>query len=126
STAVLVDGEWWRIVTAMFLHAGLLHLAMNVLGILWFGPFVERFLGRVRLLVIFLAGGTGGFAVLTALDALGLRDASAALGASGGVMALIGASIAVFLRGRTRSQIAASRLRDMLGFVGVQVVFDLL
>ena len=126
STAVLDEGEWWRIVAAMFLHAGILHIAMNVLGILWFGPFVERFLGRARMLVLFLAGGAGGFAVLAALDALGLREPSAALGASGGVMALIGASIAIFLRGRSRSPIAASRLREMIGFVGVQIVFDAL
>ena len=126
SPAVLDGGEWWRCVTALFLHASWLHLAMNVLGLLWFGPFVERFLGRARFAALYVVGGIGGFALLAALDALGLREPTAALGASGSVMALIGASIAIFLRGSARSAVAAARLRDMLGYVGFQVVFDLL
>jgi rhomboid protease GluP len=126
SSAVLDDGEHWRLVSAVFIHAGWMHLGMNVLGLLWFGPFVERFLGRVRYAVVFLIGGIGGYAVLAAIVALGWRDATAALGASGAVMALIGASIGIFLRASSRSQAAANRLRDMLGFVGVQVVFDIL
>ncbi len=126
SPAVLEGGEWWRIITAVFLHASWMHLAMNVLGLLWFGPFVERFLGRVRWLLIYVVGGVGGFAVLAGLDALGWREPTAALGASGSVMALIGASIGIFLRGSSRSVVAAKRLRDMLTFVGIQVVFDIL
>ena len=126
SPFVLEEGEWWRIFTAAFLHAGWMHVAMNALGLIWFGPFVERFLGRVRFAIVYLIGAIGGFALLTALDYFDLRDASAAVGASGGVMALIGASTAIFLRGRERSPLAASRLRDMLVFVAMQVVFDLL
>lgn len=126
SPAVVDGGEWWRCLSAMFLHASWMHLAMNVLGLLWFGPFVERFLGRARFALVYVLGGAGGFALLAALDALGWREANAALGASGAVMALIGASIAIFLRGSARSTVAAARLRDMLGFVGIQVVFDLL
>lgn len=126
SPAVLEDGAWWRVVTAVFLHASWMHLAMNVLALSWFGPFVERFLGRLRFAIVYLAGGIGGFAVLAALDALGWREPTAALGASGAVMALIGASTAIFLLGSSRSPIAAARLRDMLLFVGLQVVFDIL
>jgi rhomboid protease GluP len=126
SGAVLEQGEWWRVVTAVFLHASWMHLAMNVLGLLLFGPFVERFLGRLRFTVVLLAGGIGGFAVLVGIVALGLRGETAALGASGSVMALIGASIGIFLRGSSRSQLAAKRLREMLSFVAVQVVFDIL
>lgn len=126
SPAVLEEGAWWRIITAVFLHAGWMHLAMNVLGLVWFGPFVERFLGRIRLGAVYLLGGIGGFAVLAALDALGWREPTAALGASGAVMALIGASTAIFLRGSARSPVAAARLRDMLVFVGMQTVFDIL
>ena len=126
SPAVLDKGEWWRTLTAVFLHASWMHLGMNVLGLLWFGPFVERFLGRLRFSVVSLAGGVGGFAVLAGIAALGWRAETAALGASGAVMALIGASIGIFLRGSSRSQVAAKRLRDMLSFVAIQVVFDIL
>jgi rhomboid protease GluP len=123
---VLEQGEWWRVVSAMFLHASWMHLAMNVLGLVWFGPFVERFLGRARFALVYLVGGAGGFALLAALDAFGVRGDTAALGASGSVMALIGASTGIFLRGSARSPIAARRLREMLSFVGIQFVFDIL
>lgn len=126
SPAVVERGEWWRTVTAVFLHANWLHLAMNAFGLIWFGPFVERFLGRVRFAIVFALGGVGCFATLAALAALGLRGPTAALGASGAIMALIGASTAIFLRGSGRSPLAAARLRDMLGFVVLQAVFDAL
>jgi rhomboid protease GluP len=126
SPAVLHDAEWWRIGTAMLLHAGWLHLALNVLALVWFGPFVERSLGRPRFALVVIAGGAGCFALLTLLDALDIRDPIAALGASGAVMAIVGASIAIFVRGSLsdRSPTARSRLRNMVGFVVIQSVFD--
>ncbi len=128
SPAVLVDHQWWRIGTAMLLHNGWFHLGMNVFALVWFGPFVERTLGRPRFALVAIAGGCGAFALIALLDALDLRDPSAALGASGAVMALVGASIAIFVRGSLgdRSPIARTRLRNILVFVAVQSVFDAL
>ena len=50
-------GEQWRMVTAIFLHGGILHLLMNAYALWLFGPVVERELGRGRFLLIFLTKG---------------------------------------------------------------------
>jgi membrane associated rhomboid family serine protease len=57
-------GEWWRIFTAAFLHIGAIHLVMNMLGLLIFGSELERQLGRVRFLALYLLSALGGAAAI--------------------------------------------------------------
>lgn len=57
---VSLFGEWWRVVTAAFLHIGPLHLAMNMLALLVFGSELERGLGRSRFLGVYLVSLLGG------------------------------------------------------------------
>lgn len=47
-------GDWWRLITAAFLHHGPIHLGMNMLALWWFGTPVELFLGRARFLLLYL------------------------------------------------------------------------
>lgn len=81
----IVLGEWWRIVTSMFLHIGLIHLLMNMVALYYLGTVVERIFGSRRFVVIyFLAGIAGG---LTSF-ALNVQIAA---GASGALFGLFGA-----------------------------------
>ena len=57
---VSLFGEWWRVFTAAFLHIGIVHLAMNMLGLLLFGSELERQLGRRRFLALYLLSALGG------------------------------------------------------------------
>ena len=57
-------GEWWRVLTAAFLHIGPLHLVMNMLGLLIFGSELERQLGRARYLALYLLSVLGGAAAI--------------------------------------------------------------
>jgi len=57
-------GEWWRVITAAFLHIGPVHLAMNMLGLLIFGSELERALGRWRFLALYLLSVLGGAAAI--------------------------------------------------------------
>jgi membrane associated rhomboid family serine protease len=85
---LVADGEWWRIVTAGFLHAGLLHLAFNMYFLYFLGTLLEPAIGKVRFAVIYavsLAGGSFG-ALLISPDAV-------TVGASGAVFGLMGAAI---------------------------------
>jgi len=62
---VLVDsGEWWRLVTAAFLHIGPVHLALNMLALLVFGTELENALGRWRFLAVYLLSILGGAAAI--------------------------------------------------------------
>ena len=82
----LVDGEWWRLITAAFLHYGPVHLAMNMLVLYLFGPALESVLGSVRFLLVYLAAGLAGSA-----GALLMSPDSATVGASGAIYGLFGA-----------------------------------
>src|SRR5688572_26778003 len=59
---IYTDGEWYRMVTAMFLHASLLHLAFNMLALFWLGTVVEQALGTWRFLLIYFVSGLAGSA----------------------------------------------------------------
>lgn len=87
----------WRFVAALFLHAGLAHLAMNMFAIFVFAPPLERLFGHARYLFFYLIAGILGnvFAVAVA------RGAWYAVGASTSIYALYGAYlfIAIFQRG---------------------------
>jgi rhomboid protease GluP len=54
-------GHWWRLVTPIFLHGGLLHLLMNTYALLQLGPVAEAEYGRDRFVVVYVASGVGGF-----------------------------------------------------------------
>jgi membrane associated rhomboid family serine protease len=83
----LVDlGEWWRLLTAAFLHIGPVHLVLNMLALLVFGSELERQLGRARFLALYLLSALGG---ATAIQLLG-DPAVPVAGASTAVYGLMG------------------------------------
>ena len=90
-----VAGQTWRLVTAGFLHGGLLHIGMNMWVLFDVGPQVEEFYGTSRMLVIYFAGSVLGFVFST------VWSESVSVGASAGLMGLIGAMIAVGVHHRT-------------------------
>src|SRR5207302_3516473 len=53
----LADGEWWRLITAAFLHASALHIGMNMFVLLIIGAPVEQAIGRGRFLALYLVSG---------------------------------------------------------------------
>jgi membrane associated rhomboid family serine protease len=84
---VLVQlGDWWRVITAAFLHIGPIHLVMNMLGLLLFGSELERQLGRARFLGLYLVAALGGS---TAIQLFGSPGGYVA-GASTAIYGLLG------------------------------------
>ena len=83
------DGQWFRLVTAMFLHGGLIHLGFNMMVLLDFGPMLEELYGSARYLFLYVTTGIAGF---TASAFIGQHPS---VGASTALMGLIGAMIAV-------------------------------
>ncbi|MFF9642783.1 rhomboid family intramembrane serine protease [Kitasatospora aureofaciens] len=94
----VADGpaQWYRLLTATFLHLQWWHVGLNMLVLLWLGPPLEEALGRLRYLALYLLAGLGGstFAFLVAGDWMN------SVGASGAVFGLIGATIVMQLRNR--------------------------
>ena len=111
-------GEWWRLATALFLHANPLHLAMNGATLWLFGSAVEKTLGRWRMLVIFLAAGT-----LGNLGSLLHARYDVSVGASGGIFGIIGAfAVAAY---RLRAPMHASARQRLLALMALMVAADL-
>ncbi len=59
--AIFFLNEWWRLVTAMFLHGGLLHIGFNMMALMQFGPAIEELYGSARYLFIYVFTGAFGF-----------------------------------------------------------------
>ncbi|MFI8995578.1 rhomboid family intramembrane serine protease [Streptomyces sp. NPDC053542] len=89
----VAHGEWYRLITAMFLHQQVMHIAFNMLSLWWLGPPLEAALGRVRFLALYFLAGLGGGALSYLLAA----PNQPSLGASGAIFGLLGAT-AVLLR----------------------------
>jgi membrane associated rhomboid family serine protease len=90
----LAQGQWWRLLTACFVHIGLLHLGMNMYSLWVLGPLLEKMWGHVRFLAIYLIAGLGGSCAMaySLLDAPGVPGAGAS-GALWGLMTALAAWI---------------------------------
>jgi membrane associated rhomboid family serine protease len=83
----VAHGEYWRLLTAAFLHGSVLHIALNMYALYLFGPAVEAALGRARFLALYLASALGG----SALSYFFSDPRTPSLGASGAIFGLLGA-----------------------------------
>jgi membrane associated rhomboid family serine protease len=117
---LVAQGEYWRLVTAMFLHIGIPHLLLNSLGLYIFGNLIEQVLGTVRFLAIYLVSG---FVASVTSFAFGSPVALAA-GASGAIFGLLGAWLAYNLRRRSLS-LARANIQGALVLIAINVVFGL-
>lgn len=90
------DGQWWRLGTAMFIHFGILHLAMNLWALWDGGNFVERIYGSGRFVALYAGSGLVGNVVSLAIQ--GNQAVSA--GASGAIFGLYGALLVALWRER--------------------------
>ena len=87
-------GQWWRIITAMFLHGGVAHLASNMLALFALGSMAEQMLGGWRYITCyFIAGITGN--VFTAFWNMLTGKYYLTVGASGAILGILGAILAV-------------------------------
>lgn len=91
----IAEGEYWRLFTAMFLHAGGFHLAFNMIALWSFGGTVERLFGHYRFIALYVLAGLAG-SVASYL----FNHVSVAVGASGAVFGILGALAAFFVTQR--------------------------
>ncbi|HEX3482674.1 MAG TPA: rhomboid family intramembrane serine protease [Kofleriaceae bacterium] len=115
---VVASGEWWRLISAVFVHVGLIHLGLNVLGLLVLGAIAEDVFGRTRVVAIFGCAGIAG-AAASYLASRGLLSA----GASGAVFGLLGAVFVEITWRRGRYRLAWKR--GLWGLLVVVAVGDL-
>jgi membrane associated rhomboid family serine protease len=94
----VAHGEWWRLLTAAFLHYGPLHLLLNMYSLYWVGTLLEQVIGSWRFLLLYLAAGIAGSA-----GALLLTPNAITVGASGAIFGVLGALYVLERQGRIHS-----------------------
>jgi membrane associated rhomboid family serine protease len=82
------EGDWWRLITAAFLHYGPFHLIMNMLALYWFGTLLEKRIGSGKYLLLYIVSGLAGSA-----GALLLDPTVPTVGASGAIFGILGAGL---------------------------------
>ncbi|MFA1820416.1 rhomboid family intramembrane serine protease [Virgibacillus oceani] len=118
----IIEGEWWRIITSMFLHIGFLHLFMNMLAVYYLGTIVERIYGSSRFLFIYFLAGIGGGLASFAFSV------NVSAGASGALFGLFGALLyfgvnykQIFLQTMGRGVLLVIAINVVFGFTVPQI-----
>ena len=122
--AVVAQGEYWRLFTALFLHGGFLHLGFNLFALYILGPPLERAIGTTRFAACYLISGVASSAGVVALTEIGLVQVAQIIGASGCIMGIVGAWAGFLLRNR-HAPLAKQRLANIALIVAIQIAFDL-
>lgn len=110
--AGVAHGEWWRLVTAAFLHYGPLHLGINMFSLYYAGTFLEHVIGRWRFALLYVASGVAGSA-----GALWLSPNSITVGASGAIFGILGG---LFVLERSRHIATGGQV---LGLIVLNLIF---
>ncbi|MGB6667767.1 MAG: rhomboid family intramembrane serine protease, partial [Candidatus Acidiferrum sp.] len=107
--AIFYGHEWWRLVTAQFLHGGLIHIGFNMMVLMQIGPAIEEVYGSARYLFLYIVTGAFGY-VLSSITG------HFSLGASAGLLGLIGLMLAITSK-RGGSQMRELRSRIITSLV---------
>ena len=122
--AVVVQGEYWRLFSALFLHGGFTHLLFNVFALYILGPPLERSIGTPRFVACYLTSGLASGVGVLALTVIGLVYPAQLVGASGCIMGIVGAWAGFLLRHR-HALYAKQRLGNVVMIIAIQIAFDL-
>jgi rhomboid protease GluP len=114
------DGEYWRLLTNMFLHGGLIHIVFNMYGLLFVGIILEPMLGSYKYAALYLVTG-----VLASITSVCWHPATVSVGASGAIFGLYGAFLALLTTNLFPPQVKKSFLLNTAVFVGYNLLFGL-
>jgi rhomboid protease GluP len=121
--AVLEEGEFHRLFTAMFLHANIAHIFFNMYALWAIGQTVEAFFGTPRYVLIYFLGGLGG----SVLSVIFNPASVVSVGASGAVFAIFGAQIVFLYKHRKLfGEMAQRQLRQLIIIGGINFAYGIL
>ncbi|MEI9943793.1 MAG: rhomboid family intramembrane serine protease [Chitinophagaceae bacterium] len=113
-------GEWWRLISSVFLHFGIIHLAMNMYALFFVGVYLEPMLGKLRFIAAYLCSGI----VASLVSVLWHKnDVIVSAGASGAIFGMFGVFLALLTTNIIPKQLKNSLLQSVLIFVGYNVFY---
>ena len=116
-TVLTLTGEWWRLITSMFIHFGIIHLAMNMYALYTAGVYLEPMLGKAKYITAYFCTGIAAGIVSLWWHKEGLNGA----GASGAIFGLYGVFLALLLTNLIPKQVRIALLQS----IGIFVVFNI-
>lgn len=119
NTAIMA-GEWWRLVTPMFLHAGVAHLGVNSFSLYIIGPQVERSYGYWKFAVLYLLAGVAG------AEASFVFSPYPSVGASGALFGLVGALLPLLYRNREVLADTRRRITSLIQVIVLNLIIGLI
>jgi membrane associated rhomboid family serine protease len=119
-TPLTISGQWWRLLTSVFLHFGSLHIAVNMYALYVNGQLAERIYGSVRYLFIYLVAG-----LTASLVSVLWHPLVNAAGASGAIFGVIGALLAFFVKreGGVPASVIKAQRRSAIVFIIFNLLF---
>jgi rhomboid protease GluP len=115
-----INGQWWRLLTATFLHGGIIHLASNMFGLLFIGALLEPVLGKTKFLLLYLLTG-----LLASLASIWWFDATVSVGASGAIFGLYGVFLALLLKEVFPKEFSTVFMTSTLIFIAYNLLMGL-
>ncbi|MDJ0634381.1 MAG: rhomboid family intramembrane serine protease [Xenococcaceae cyanobacterium MO_188.B29] len=119
-------GQWWRVISANFLHYGFMHLSSNMIALYVLGKLIEINLGVIRYLFIYLFSGIGAMLSYTIFSLFQGNNYTILVGASAAIMGLVGTLLAIsgYVWFKKKTPLNAKRLRFIIMVIIIQFVFD--
>ena len=114
---LIVQGQYWRLITAMFLHGSLIHIFFNGYALYALGPEAERIYGTPRFVALYMLSGLAGSLASYALSP------AASVGASGAIFGLFGGLLAFYVVGRNvLGDLGRRQLQSMGGLIVINLL----
>jgi membrane associated rhomboid family serine protease len=108
----VTNGQWWRLITYMFLHAGYMHLLMNMFALFYIGLMLEPLLGKFRFAAAYILTG-----ICAGLASIIMHSYSVGVGASGAIFGMYGVFLAMLTTKHIEKTVRNTMLRTILLFV---------
>jgi rhomboid protease GluP len=113
----VVNGQWWRLLTNIFLHGGLMHLIFNMYGLLFVSIFLEPILGRAKFIIAYILCG-----LLASLASIWWHPATLSVGASGVIFGLYGVLTALLTTNKADANSKKGLLINNAIFIGINLI----
>jgi membrane associated rhomboid family serine protease len=114
------DGQWWRLLTSVFVHAGLIHMAYNMFALFFIGPFLESSIGSKKFMIIYLLTG-----IIASITSLVFHDSTISVGASGAIFGIYGLTASLMLLKYLDKNLTAMLWVSVAIFIGLNLIMGL-
>jgi rhomboid protease GluP len=114
---LVLEGDWWRLLTSTFLHGGIMHILANMYGLVFVGLFLEPVLGRTRYFIVYILTG-----ILASISSIWWYKATVSVGASGAIFGLYGVFLSLLLTNIFPREMKGGFLLSTSVFIGFNLI----